>query len=68
MAARTYSSLFEEKLLERFDAEGERIRNELAGGEAVHTMEAYRERVGYLRALKDLREWCLEAEEDLNKG
>lgn len=68
MGARTYGSLFEEKLLERAEAERQRVRDELEGGESIHAMEGYRERVGYLRALRDLRGWCADAELDLNKG
>jgi hypothetical protein len=65
--ARTYGSLFEEKLLERVEGERQRVMQELEGGEAIKTFETYRERVGYLRALRELEEWCSDAETDLKK-
>lgn len=68
MPARTYANLFEEKLLQRVAAERQRVMGYLEGGEAVTTFEAYREHVGYLKALREIDEWCIDATTDLEKG
>ena len=68
MAAQTYGSHFETKLRQRVEEERQRIMKELEGGEAVKTLDLYRERVGYLRALRELGGWCTEVATELNEG
>ena len=68
MVAQTYDSLFARKLQERIEAERQRVMEEIEGGEAIKTLEIYRERVGYLRALRHLDDWCAEVERNLNRG
>lgn len=68
MSVLTYNGQFEKLLRERVEEERERVRDEIAGGQAVQTFEAYRERVGYLRALDELEGWCADVTTDLNKG
>lgn len=55
-------------LLERIALKRDSVFEELEYGGAVTDFATYRERVGYLRALKELPEWCDEIETKLNKG
>jgi hypothetical protein len=64
----TYNSQFEKLFRERVELDRQRVLNEIEGGQAVQTIEAYRERVGYLTALGHIGEWCDEVSADLNKG
>lgn len=68
MPTQTYSNRFEALLRERAELERSRVLEEIAGGEAVTTLDSYRERVGYLRAIAELGEWCDTANKDLNEG
>jgi hypothetical protein len=68
MAAFTYESRFAELLMKRIAEVRETMSEQLATGASVNDFADYREKVGYLRALTDLRAWCDEAETDLNKG
>ena len=68
MAAVTYNNRFAEILMKKVEGVREDLAMQLATGASVGDFAAYREKVGYLRALTDLRAWCDEAETDLNKG
>lgn len=65
--ALTYNSQFETELRKIVEDERQRVRDELEGAEAVKDYAAYRERIGYLRALKDVGDWCAETETKLSK-
>lgn len=67
MPAITYNSQFETKLRERVQVAREGLIEEIAGGHACKTLDAYRERVGYLNALRDLDGWCREVETELQE-
>ena len=68
MPAITYGSQFEAKLRQRVEAERQKVMEWIEGGEAVTSFEIYREHVGYLRALRELSDWCTDAASDLEKG
>lgn len=64
----TINNRFHAMLLERIALKRDSVFEELEYGGAVTDFATYRERVGYLRALKELPEWCDEIETKLNKG
>lgn len=67
MPATTFNSQFEELLRKRVEAERQRVMAVIEGGEACKTLDAYRENVGYLRALRDIGDWCSDVETDLQE-
>jgi hypothetical protein len=64
----TYNNRFAEILMKRVEAIREDLCTQIGTGAGVADFADYREKVGYIRALTDLRGWCDEAETDLNKG
>lgn len=66
MAAITTNNLFENELRKLIAAEREDTRNKLESGSPVD-YAAYRERVGFLRALKEVEDMCLEVNIQLEK-
>ena len=68
MAAQTYETRFGELLVKKVDAIRLDLHAQLATGAGIADFAAYREQVGYLKALTDLHSWCDEVATDLNKG
>lgn len=65
--ALTYNNQFEAELRKVAAEQRVEVLEKLALGGGVPDYPAYREQVGYLRALKDLGDWCEEVRSTLEK-